>query len=864
MIGRTLNHYRVESKIGSGGMGEVYRAIDTRLDREVAIKVLPRHFAQDSEYLQRLRREARILASLNHPNIATVHGLEECEGELCLVMELVLGSTLKELRRPDIKQAVEIARQIAVALQAAHEKGVVHRDLKPANVKITPGGVAKILDFGLAKSVTTRSDDDTLTAGLTARGAAMGTPGYMSPEQAHGEDVDRRTDIWAFGCIFYELLTGQRAFAGRDAAESITATLTQEPDWSHLPVGAPMTVRRVLRRCLAKDPKRRYQDIGDVRIELEEAFETDLPASTPHPLRRAPWVAAVAVLALIAALGFALYWGRANKLNDEEWTSESLGIAYEAIGPRVSPDSQTLAFQAMKDGLNQLGVLKPLSGDLTVQLVTAERNSGIISDISWSSDGTHLYYDRYDRILKGIFSVPVLGGEPRLVVPDAKGPQAVSDGSLLVTKTNDKRQNQLYRYWPQDGRLQALPALLPRTAAVWTPPVRAFPDGKEATFYGRPLTASDDANALYVIDLESNKTRRLAPSITIRPTTEYFALAVDPSGHAVFVDKPDGDLHRILEVPRDGSDNARTVLTLTVGPWFMDVARDGSIYVDQVHRPSELVRFPGRGGVPELLGISPNFVSYGHGGVLSLPDGRVLMASSTGGRERLLVTGPGNGLVTFLETSEETSSPMAVLGEHEVALIEGSGTKHRIAIASIPDDRIVRRLNLPSGEITAMAASPDGKNIYCIASGVLWAIPATEGAAATRIGDADGVAVDPRNGDLIVQLFGPGPVRLLRLSAEGGQKQEIGINDGTFVMWPIPISPNAVAPDGRILVEAGTLDTWTYHIGVIDPEKRSAKLLPRQFDGDTLVPGWTKDGKIVAVGYRYRMNLVRFRKTAAR
>ena len=865
MVGLTLNNFVVESKIGSGGMGDVYRARDTKLVREVAIKVISKELTRDPERLQRFQREARLMASLNHPNIATVYGLEEARGESFLVMELVPGRTAREViagKRMNVRHAVDVGRQIAAALEAAHARGILHRDLKPANIKITPDGVVKVLDFGLAKSFDAQAGQSSApTAEWTTEGVVMGTAGYMSPEQAQGVEVDRRTDLWAFGCVLFELLTGRPAFGGTSVAQRVAAGLTQEPDWNMLPSDAPAALKKLLRRCLAKDRKARYQDAGDVRLELEEALDSDAPARAPKS-RYFQVVTSVVVASAIAALVSLAYEIRRNNPQGDAWSSELLNVAYEAVGPRISPDGQTLAFQAFKDGLNQVAVFKPSAGDLTVQLLTKERTSGIINDISWSDDGTRLYYDRYARTFKGIYSVPLLGGEPRLVLENAKAPKLIADGSLLVTRINEKRQNQLYRFWPQTRRVQALNALLPRTSDVWSPPVRVFSDGKEAVFYGRPLESPDSSNELHAIDLDANRVRRLAPAISIRPTTEYFALSVDPAGRYVLVDQPDGDFHRLVEVPRDGGNNVRTLLTVTMAPWFLDVARDGSIYVDQVHRPSQLLRYPVSGGEPEQLGVAPGFVAYGHGGAISLPDGRVLMASIQGGRNRLLITAPG-GLLPFVETSEETSTPAALLGEREVALVEGSGLKRRIAVASLPDDRIVRWLSAPPGDLTSMVASPDGSTLYCVVSGSVWALPSREGASTPpkKLLDADGVAVDPRNGDLIVQIFGAEGVRLVRVPPQGGAEREISFRDDTFVMWPIPLSPNAVGSDGRILVQGGRTDTWSYRVGAIDPASQSVSVVPLQFDGDLIVPGWTRDGKIVSIGFRYRMNLWRFRPT---
>jgi len=260
-----LGPYEIVAPLGAGGMGEVYRAKDSRLDREVAIKVLPEAFARDPERMARFQREAKVLASLNHPNIAGIYGFEEVESQRFLVMELVEGATLADRLRDGaltVEDALTISRQIAEALEAAHERGIIHRDLKPANVKITPDGVVKVLDFGLAKAM---SEDDasttdivhspTVTARHTRPGVILGTAAYMSPEQARGRPVDRRTDIWSFGVVLYECLSGQKPFEGETATDLVAKILEREPDWNPLSDGTPPNVRMLLQRCLQKDRK---------------------------------------------------------------------------------------------------------------------------------------------------------------------------------------------------------------------------------------------------------------------------------------------------------------------------------------------------------------------------------------------------------------------------------------------------------------------------------------------------------------------------------------------------------------------------------------------------------------------------------
>src|ERR1700680_1830941 len=289
-VGDKFGPYEILAPIGAGGMGEVYRARDTKLGRDVAIKVLPEAFAHDPERLSRFQREAKMLAALNHPNIATIYGLEQSNGTSYLVMELVAGETLADhLKREGavpLEEALTIAKQIAEALEAAHEKGIIHRDLKPANVKVTPEGKVKVLDCGLAKAFAgdTSTEDignsPTLSRAATMQGVILGTAAYMSPEQARGKAVDKRTDIWAFGCVLYELLTGKAAFHGEDVTDILAAVVRAEPDWSRLPAATPAKIRDLLRRCLQKDKTLRMQAAGDVRIEIHEVLTIPATAET--------------------------------------------------------------------------------------------------------------------------------------------------------------------------------------------------------------------------------------------------------------------------------------------------------------------------------------------------------------------------------------------------------------------------------------------------------------------------------------------------------------------------------------------------------------------------------------------------------
>ena len=385
MIGKTIAHYRTTIRLGAGGMGEVYRATDSRLGRDVAIKVLRGDLANDADGRARFEREARLLAGLQHSNIAVVHGFEEVDDLRALVMELVEGPTLADRLAAGalpVEEALSIARQVAEALEYAHERGIIHRDLKPANVKLTPEGVVKVLDFGLAKALEVErtpqdgANSPTLTVANTAAGVILGTAAYMSPEQARGKNVDRRTDVWAFGCLLFELLTGRRAFAGDTVTDTLAGILHVEPDWSALPAAAPSAVHRLIRRCLEKDPRRRLQAIGEARLQLEElalvsasgrVMVRDEAPVTPFAAR--PSRVRLSLLVVGALLGgvvlgaLATWLVRPPPATPVSWLSLSLAPAEQLTEGRprfrafaLSPDGRRVVFSGMREGRTDLFV----------------------------------------------------------------------------------------------------------------------------------------------------------------------------------------------------------------------------------------------------------------------------------------------------------------------------------------------------------------------------------------------------------------------------------------------------------------------------------------------------------------------------
>jgi serine/threonine-protein kinase len=475
MIGQTISHYRVTAKIGAGGMGEVYRATDSKLGRDVALKVLPPAFAQDAQRMARFQREAQVLASLNHPNIATIHGLEEGAGIRALVMELVDGPTLAEriaLGPVPVEEALPLAKQIAEALEYAHERGIIHRDLKPANVKITADGKAKVLDFGLAKALSDdasgqdASHSPTLSMAATKAGIILGTAAYMSPEQARGKPADRRADIWSFGVVLYEMLAGMQAFSGDSVSDTLASVLRGEPDWNALPAETAPKLQSVLRRCLQKEPKHRLRDIGDARIEIEELLTGSSSAVThasgqPERSQMAPWVV-VAIVAGLAVLGTAaMGWKLLHAPTAQGPVhlvvalspNESLA---RGVGPALafSPDGRQLVYVARHGGSTQL-YLRAID-DFQAKLIPGTESA---TNPFFSPDGQWIGFFTDLQLKK----VPVAGGSA-VAVCDAASPWGASWGEDDMIYYAERWQGE---------------SILRVTARGGTPQVVSRPDAKK-------------------------------------------------------------------------------------------------------------------------------------------------------------------------------------------------------------------------------------------------------------------------------------------------------------------------------------------------------------------------------------------------
>ncbi len=589
--GTRLGVYEIAAQIGVGGMGEVYQATDTRLKRQVAIKVLPASVAADAARLARFQREAEVLASLNHPNIAQIHGLEESGGITALVMELVEGPTLADRIAQGaipVDDALPIAKQIAEALEAAHEPGIIHRDLKPANIKVRSDGTVKVLDFGLAKALEPAgvgrdfspagspglSMSPTLSLQATQAGMILGTAGYMSPEQARGKVVDRRADIWAFGAVLFEMLTGRRAFAGDDVSITLASVLMKEPEWSALPADIPAALGTYLRRCLHKDPRQRVQAIGDVRLALEGAFETAGPQAAPARVQtRAGWrrVAALTAgaLVLVVLTGGAVWYAmrppapRVTRVTITPPAAAALSIqgndrdlaiapdgsrvvyvgangtqifvrALDALepvaiftgaprGPFASPDGQWIGFV---DGATSLKKVAMTGGPA----VTLAALDGTTRGATWAPDGT---------IIVATFGT-------------ATGLQRVSaaGGTPEVLTTPDRAQGEADHLWPE-----------------------LLPGGRAVLFTIIAVTGGLDAAQVAVLDLETG-----ARTVLVRGGSHAHYVS---SGHLVYAAA--GTLRAVafdldrLETRGTPVPVVPEVVTATLGGVDAVVAADGTL-----------------------------------------------------------------------------------------------------------------------------------------------------------------------------------------------------------------------------------------------------------------------------------------------
>jgi len=641
--GQELSHYTLLAPLGAGGMGEVWRARDNRLGREVAVKVLPESFAHDEERLRRFEREARTLAALNHPNVAQIHGIDQVGDTCFLALELVAGEDLAQrlARGPlPLEEALDVCRQIAEGLGAAHDAGVVHRDLKPANVRRTPEGVVKVLDFGLARQ------DGVATSGsgtpvprpdsflVTEAGLVLGTPTYMSPEQARGKLVDRRTDVWAFGCVLYECLTGRRAFEGTALADILAAIVQREPDYASLPAATPPRVRALLRRTLEKDPRQRLQHLGDARVELERALAepAEAEATRARPARALLGVGALG-LGLGLALGWLAFVRRSGPATDGGPALARVALpilpSRNGIHPRIAPDGRAVVFAAEepdgKGGERTALFLRRLDATDSLRLPGTEQPR----TLAFAPDGRTL----------AVAVNAADGGDPRLVrVRLAEGAPRTEPLGTLAPESNESsgmawseagelilagsRTNLLVRaveggVW-RDVPIQVAGALSASELEVY----RALPGGSHVLGHSFVYGSEGYEPVLFAIDVASGAARTLASGgfgawsasgqLLFTRGSALFALDLDPITLAV------GGTPRLL------LDGLRTR-----SPWkpaWFDLSREGTL----LHEPGGP-----QGRARRLVVIAPDGLSEPWGdearaydGFLSLaPDGSSFVAA---------------------------------------------------------------------------------------------------------------------------------------------------------------------------------------------------------------------------------------------
>jgi len=506
MIGTKLAHYEITSHLGAGGMGEVYQATDSKLGRSVAIKLLPEAFIHDTERVARFQREARVLASLNHPNIAAIYGVEESGGRKFLVMELVPGETLAErIKRGPIAvdEALGFAKQIAEALEAAHEKGIIHRDLKPGNVMITPPGEVKVLDFGLAKVRQTEGDGASLSYSptmITAAGPGMilGTAAYMSPEQAKGKESDRTSDIWAFGCVLYEMLTARTVFQGETANEIFAEVLRAEPDWHWLPMDTPEGIRRLLRRCLLKSQKQRLPHIGVARIEINEVqsgpqMDGRVVQSTRHGRERIVWISIVALVTLfaVAVIVRAL---RPSPLNPELRFEINTPPTTDAVSMGISADGQKIVFVGSSG--SQSGLWLRSMDSVSSRLLAGTDGA---SFPFWSPDNRSVGFFAGGKLKR----IDIDSGSVQVLANAAAGRGGTwnRDGTILFATYPS---NSIFRISATGGEPEGLMQEATRPGLLRFP--QFLPDGRHFLYY---VIGSSEARGVYVGQIDRRETQRV-------------------------------------------------------------------------------------------------------------------------------------------------------------------------------------------------------------------------------------------------------------------------------------------------------------------------------------------------------------------
>jgi serine/threonine protein kinase len=668
--GTKLGPYEIVAPLGAGGMGEVYRARDTKLGREVALKLLPPLFTADADRVARFKREAQLLASHNHPHIGAIYGFEDDGNVPALVLELVEGDTLYDrVRRGPLAlpEALAVAQQIADALDAAHRAGIIHRDLKPSNTKITPEGVVKVLDFGLAKALAAEgsssdlSKSPTLTVGGTSAGMILGTAAYMSPEQARGQPVDKRTDIWAFGCVLFEMLTGSSAFARETVTDTIVAVVGTEPDWKSLPADTPVSIRRLLTRCLQKDARRRLHDIADARIEIEDAMTTPAePAPVPAPRRRSRL--ALSALSLGIATALVLLWvlrdrfGRpAAKASPDTRLIRLTDLPGLEESPAISPDGKSVAFTAGVGGKRQIFV-QLIAGGAPLQIT---RDAVDHEFPRWSPDSSSILYfsPAVSGAIQGsIWEVPTFGGVPRRVVDSVGGTDvSPTDGRLALFRLA-KEGIQLVTTSEDGSRFDLVAQFTPTTYYLYP---RWSPDGKWIAFQRGDTIRFD----IFVAPANRGEPRQLTHDNTMM---SGFAWVPDSTG-IIYSSSRGGTMPYLptlgLWEVRLNDGRVRQVISGETSYMNPDISKSGAILASRMKLQTDIWKFPVEGPPTENVRRAVR-VTRQTGQVLTptaSPDGKeVAFLSDSGGHANLWVVNTENGGLRQITQERDPSVALGV------------------------------------------------------------------------------------------------------------------------------------------------------------------------------------------------------------
>ena len=824
MIGQSIAHFAITEKIGQGGMGEVYRATDTKLDRDVALKVLPAAFTGDPQRMARFEREAKVLASLNHPNIAAIYGLEESRGQRVLVMELVEGEDLSDCiaRGPiPLDEALPIALQIAEALENAHEKGIIHRDLKPANIKLTPQSKVKVLDFGLAKAleepVTASqsgaglSRSPTLTMAATQAGIILGTAAYMSPEQAKGKSVDRRVDIWAFGCVLYEMLSGRPGFSGETVTDILAAVITREPDWSALPKATPPAVQSLMGRCLRKDARQRLRDIGDARLEIEEALHAPAAeaAAPGRPTRtRSRWAWAVGGVVAGALLAGLAVWSLQPEATPGHQAHLAIPLpasrALEAKGISalaLSPDGASLVYVGRSGATSQL-FLRPMDQFESRPIAGTE---GAHTPV-FSPDGQWVAFFAAEKLKK----VALAGGPVTTLAEAPLGLGASWGSDDAIVYCPDQWGLGLWRVPAGGGAAEALTRPDPKTGESLHALPHHLPGGDVLLFAS--FKGPSPANAaLEALDLRTGQRRLLVQGATQGRYVQPGRLVYDSGG-------------ALLVAPFDRAKLAVTGPALPVLEGVLNSSYSGSAHFGMA----------GDGALAYVL----TEARHPYEDMALSPDGRRLALTIEGPSWNIWVLELARGTLTRLTLENDNRDPRWSPDGQRVVYTSFRNGRYGIyeksADGSGPEEQLTTGEYLQGPE----SWSPDGRAMAFTqwspeTQNDIWVLPRRDGAAGeprllvtTRFNDG-GAAFSPDGGWLAYESPESGrlEVYVQPYPGPGGGGVQVSTDGGDTAVWaadgrklfyrngdkmmvvPIETDPSFKAGSPRVLFEGRYINT---------------------------------------------------------